>query len=427
MMRLALISEHASPLAALGGADAGGQNVYVAETARLLAERGHDVTVFTRRTDGSARETVTLGHRLRVVHVTAGPARDVPKERLFPYMPRFADEMSRYFSREGLPDLVHAHFWMSGMVASDLKRRFGVPFAITFHALGRVRRIYQGEADGFPPERGDIEQSLMDEAARVVAECPQDVADMTSLYRVAPRTLVQVPCGFDRTELSPVDRLVAREALGLPRDAFIALQLGRMVPRKGVDDAIRGFARATAQSPHPTLLLVVGGSRPDGSVTDDGEGARLLSIALQEGADSRVRFLGRRRRDELRHLYSAADVFISVPWYEPFGITPVEAMACGVPVIGARVGGVKHTVVDGETGLLVEPKDPEAVARALRTLFGNRSLREQMGRAGIRRANSLFTWERVTDSLERVYRSILIETAEAQPATAAAQRTGLPA
>jgi glycosyltransferase involved in cell wall biosynthesis len=162
-------------------------------------------------------------------------------------------------------------------------------------------------------------------------------------------------------------------------------------------------------------------------VTDDGEGARLLSIALQEGADSRVRFLGRRRRDELRNLYSAADVFISVPWYEPFGITPVEAMACGVPVIGARVGGVKHTVVDGETGLLVEPKDPEAVARALRTLFGNRSLREQMGRAGIRRANSLFTWERVTDSLERVYRSILIETAEAQPATAAAQRTGLPA
>jgi glycosyltransferase involved in cell wall biosynthesis len=406
-MRIVLISEHASPLAALGGADAGGQNVYVAETARLLAERGHEVEVFTRRTDGAARETVVLGPRLRVVHVTAGPARDIPKERLFAYMPRFSDELAAYLSRTGLPDVVHAHFWMSGMVASEMKRLFGVPFVITFHALGRVRRIHQGASDGFPQQRGAIEQELMDDAARIVAECPQDVEDMASLYQADPAKLVQVPCGFDCRQMGPVDRAEARRRLVIPPGTRVVLQLGRMVPRKGVDDAIRGFARATAGSADPAVLLVVGGSKPDSSVTEDGEGARLLSVARDEGAEDRVRFLGARTRDELRYLYSAADVFISVPWYEPFGITPVEAMACGVPVIGARVGGVKHTVVHGQTGLLVEPKDPDGVARALRALLGDEPLRQRMGRAGLERARGLFTWERVTESLEAIYRSML--------------------
>lgn len=420
-MRIALVSEHASPLAALGGADSGGQNVYVAQTARLLAESGHDVTVFTRRTDGAQAEAVTISPRQRVVHVTAGPAREVPKEHLFPYMGRFADEVEAFMRRSGIPDVVHAHFWMSGMVASELRRRLGIPFVITFHALGLVRRHYQGDADGFPEERADIERQLMAEAERVIAECPQDVADMTGLYGVNRAKLVEVPCGFDAEELGPVDRSAARERLGIPPNATVVLQLGRMVPRKGVDDAIRGFARAVRHVDGSSLLLVVGGSVSGTSVTTSGEGARLLGVAREEGVEDRVRFLGSRSRSELRYLYSAADVFVSVPWYEPFGITPVEAMACGVPVVGSRVGGVKYTVADGVTGLLVEPRRPNAVAAALVRLLRDGRMRERMGRAGMARANAMFSWQRVTAALEAVYRDATF--AERAAATASAGGT----
>lgn len=408
-MRLALISEHASPLAVLGGVDAGGQNVYVAQTARLLARRGHIVDVYTRRTSPDQAETVTVRPGLRIIHVSAGPASDIPKEKLFELMPEFTEQVYDRMLAEGAPDLVHAHFWMSGLVAAELKRRLSVPFVITFHALGHVRRAHQGAADGFPEERGQIERTLMDEADIVIAECPQDTEDMTALYGVTRANFAEVPCGFDPSEIGPVDRTLARELLGIDADARVVLQLGRLVPRKGVDDAIRGFARATAESRERTLLLIVGGSAPDGSVIDSGEGARLRDVAIEEGAADRVRFLGGRSRDSLRYFYSASDVFVSVPWYEPFGITPLEAMACGVPVLGSRVGGLKHTVVDGKTGLLVEPHDPDAVAQALTRLLADAPMRERMGAAGRERVNAEFTWERVTDSLEDVYRSLVAE------------------
>lgn len=405
-MHIALISEHASPLAALGGVDAGGQNVYVAQTATLLNRRGHLVDVYTRRNRSDQPETVTRRPGLRVIHVEAGPAEDIPKEDLYEFMPRFADEVERRMLLEGRADLVHAHFWMSGLVALDLKRRLGIPFVITFHALGKVRRMHQGDADRFPEARFAAEREIMDEAERIVAQCPQDAHDMVELYGVAAGRLVQIPCGFDPGEMGPMDKRLARELLGVDPAARVVLQLGRMVPRKGVDDAIRGFARATRDEPEPSLLLVVGGEAGDQSVVSTPEGSRLLRIAEEEGAAERVRILGSKSRESLRWFYSAADVFVSVPWYEPFGITPLEAMACGVPVLGSRVGGVKYTVEDGMTGMLVPPRAPDAVAESLAFLLKEDRIRDRMGRAGRARVEAGFTWEHVTLALDALYSEV---------------------
>lgn len=401
-MHLALISEHASPLAALGGVDSGGQNVYVAQTATLLARYGHLVDVYTRRTSPDQAETVTLRPGLRVVHVDAGPAEDIPKEDLYDHMPAFSDEVRSRMIREGLPDLVHAHFWMSGLVALSLKERLQIPFVVTFHALGKVRRQHQGAADRFPEARLEAEERIAREAERVIAECPQDAADLVALYEADPDRLVQIPCGFDPEEMGPLDKRLARELLGINPQTQVVLQLGRMVPRKGVDDAIRGFARAT-RGRDDALMIIVGGEVADDSVVETEEGARLMSVAREEGAHTRVRFVGSKSRDSLRYFYSASDVFISVPWYEPFGITPVEAMACGVPVIGSAVGGVKYTVEDGVTGVLVPPRQPDAVAVALGRLLAEDRVRDRMGRAGRDRVNASFTWEHVTRALDRIY------------------------
>lgn len=225
-LRVALISEHASPLAALGGIDAGGQNVYVAHVARQLARLGHQVDVFTRRDAPDQRDVVQVEAGMRVLHVAAGPAAYVAKEELLPHMDALGASALQFF-RNGNPyDVVHANFFMSGQVGLRLKAQLNVPLVVTFHALGLVRREHQGAADGFPPERIAIERQIVRGADRIVAECPQDEADLIRLYSAPGQRVAMVPCGVDLREFRPGSRPRARGRLGLATAEFIVLQLG---------------------------------------------------------------------------------------------------------------------------------------------------------------------------------------------------------
>ncbi len=407
MRRIALISEHASPLALVGGTDAGGQNVYVAQLAAHLARRGYHVDVFTRRDKALARTVVEWKNGVRVIHVQAGPARFLPKEEMLPYMEEFTANVLDFFRRQGSEyGLVHANFFMSGMVAQRIKRALHIPFVITFHALGRVRRLFQGDADHFPVSRGEIEEALVRDADRIVAECPQDLDDLTRLYGAHADRVSIIPCGFDPAELAPVGR-EGRKALGIGTDEFVVLQLGRLVPRKGIETVIHAMGALARRHDLRPRLVIVGGNSEAPCEAATPEIARLRAIARAEGVPEQVLFTGRRGRDALRYLYSAADVFVTVPWYEPFGITPVEAMACGVPVIGSAVGGVKYTVVDGRTGFLVPPRDPDALADRLALLARRPDLVQAMGREGQRRARQLFTWSRVAAQMAELYETLL--------------------
>jgi glycosyltransferase involved in cell wall biosynthesis len=404
--RIALISEHASPLGVLGGIDSGGQNVYVGQLARHLAQLGCRVDVFTRRDAEHLPPVVPWLDGVRIVHVPAGPAAPVPKEALLPYMGRFASYMLRWCRREPY-DLAHANFFLSGLVALGLQQTLGLPFVVTFHALGRVRRLYQGDADGFPVERFAIEDRVVAAADRIIAECPQDHDDLLSLYGADPSRISLVPCGFDPSEFWPVSKELARVALGLDPHERIVLQLGRMVPRKGVDNTIRGFAQLVHRHGIPARLLVVGGESdvPDPVATP--ELGRLRSIARAEGVEGDVIFTGRRGRDVLRYYYSAADVFVTTPWYEPFGITPLEAMACGAVVIGADVGGIKYSVLHGQTGYLVPPNDPAALGERLAHLYQHPRVLKRFSRRAVERVRERFTWERVAADAAAIYEDVL--------------------
>jgi glycosyltransferase involved in cell wall biosynthesis len=413
--RIAMISDHASPLMALGGTDCGGQNVYVAHLALELAARGHLVDVFTRRDCADAKTVVQWAPRVRVIHADAGPARCLPKEALLPYMPAFADFVVRFAADGNMRyDVVHAHFWTSGIAAFLVKQANGIPFVMTFHALGRVRRLHQGAADGFPEERGDIEEWLVDRADAVIAECPQDAEDLTRLYRARREHLRVVPCGVDRRRFHRVGRERARLALHLEPDRPTFLQLGRMVPRKGIDDVIRAMRVLRDRHGIDPRLLIVGGETdfPDEAATPHLRTLREVA----EACDVRdaVTFVGRRGGDVLRYFYSAADAFITTPWYEPFGITPLEAMACGTPVIGADVGGIKYSVVDGETGFLVPARDPEAIADRAARIVSDPPLRATMSRNAVTRVQSHFQWHSVAASIERVYGEVMRPTSPGQ-------------
>lgn len=408
MKRIAMISEHASPLGLLGGVDSGGQNVYVGQLAKHLTMLGYEeVDVFTRRDSDRLPEIVEWVNGIRIVNVPAGPPTYVRKEELLPHIGEFTDYMLQFckYQRKAY-DLLHANFWMSGLVAADIKKAIGIPFVITFHALGRVRRQHQGKADEFPDDRFAIEDRIVAEADRIIAECPQDEEDLIRLYNADPANISVVPCGFDPTELWPISKPLARFALGLSPDERMILHLGRIVPRKGIDTVIRGFARLVKHHRVNARLLIVGGEAEEPDPVATPEIGRLQAVAAEEEVSEAVQFIGRRGRDTLKYYYSAADVFVTTPWYEPFGITPVESMACGTPVVGSAVGGIKFTVRDGETGYVVPANNPILLADRIAHLYEHPKLLSVFSRQAIRRANDLFTWQKAAQSMAAVYEEV---------------------
>jgi len=409
--RIAIISDHASPLAAVGGVDSGGQNIYVAETARQLAARGYLVDIFTRKDQAEQPEIVEWLPGVRIVHVPAGPATFVRKEDLLQWMPDFADFVKRFAAHERY-ELVHANFFMSGLVAMELKSALGLPFVMTFHALGLVRRLHQGIADEFPARRIAIEREIIDNADAIVAECPDDHRNLVTLYNADPHKIAVIPCGFASEDFWPIAPRFARRALGLPSDVPVLLTVGRLVPRKGVDNIIRSLGVLVRRLGVPAELLVVGGNSDIADAGLTPEIARLRAVAAEAGVADRVTFTGRRSRELLKLYYSAADAYVTTPWYEAFGMTSVEAMACGTPVVGARVGGIKYSVLDGFTGYLVAPNDPLALADRLNEICSSRRLAERLSGVAVRRAYGLFRWERVTHSLAALYSDVRISASE---------------
>jgi len=383
-VKIDLVSEHADPLAALGGADSGGQNVYVASLAAALAARGHSVVVHTRRSHPGQARRVRLSPGVTVEYVPAGPAEPVPKDELPPYMPEFTERLAERWAVRA-PDVVHAHFWMSGQAA--LQAADGIPVVQTFHALGTVKRRWQGAADTSPAHRVAAEQAIGRRADAVLATCGDEVEELVAMGVPEQRVTV-VPCGVDLDVFRPDGPVAPRT------DRPMILSIGRLVPRKGVDTVIAALRHV------PGAELVIAGGR-----TCDEEAVRLRELAAGHGLDDRVHVIGSVAREHVPALMRAADVLVSVPWYEPFGLVPVEAMACGVPVVASAVGGHLDTVAG--CGLLVPPRRPRALARALREVLGNPDLGREIGAAGARRARERYGWPRVAELTEAVYTQVI--------------------
>jgi glycosyltransferase involved in cell wall biosynthesis len=412
--RIAFLSEHASPISSLGGEDAGGQNVYVREVTRRLAEQGYLVDIFTRPADPNAPMVLEWRPGIRVMNLAVGPHRFLPKDELWPLMPDFRDTILRFIQRSGIRyDLIHSNFWMSGWVAVELRRRLGIPVAHIFHALGLTKRRHQGEADTSPNGRVEVEKKIIRDVDRIIAQCPAEVAELADLYGADPARMVVIPPGVDGERFRPLPQAEARHRLELDPDEAIVVYVGRMVRRKGVRNIVRALGLLARQNgngrgPRPPFrLMVVGGesATPDPERTP--EIGALQQLAADLGVSEAIHFAGARPQNELYRYYSAGDVVVTTPWYEPFGLTPLEAMACGRPVIGAAVGGITYTVKDGLTGRLVPPREPEALAKALAELLADDEARQAMGRAARQRAMTEFTWAACARRTAALYQSLI--------------------
>jgi glycosyltransferase involved in cell wall biosynthesis len=404
-----MVSEHASPLATLGGVDAGGQNVHVAALSKQLALAGHAVTVYTRRDSVDAADRVDFAPGVEVVNVTAGPAESISKDQLLPYMGELANGIAADWA-QGAPDIVHSHFWMSGVAALDavdqLERSGStrIPVVHTFHALGVVKRRHQGSADTSPRARAWLEPGVGRDADAIIATCSDEAFELKALG-VPSKHISVAPCGVDLTLFTPdgdtadtnTERRGARHRI---------VCVGRLVPRKGFDLVIRAMALLADKGEDDVELVIVGGADA-ASFAGDPETKRLSELAKELGVDERVHLRGQLPQAHMPAVLRSADLVVCSPWYEPFGIVPLEAMACGVPVVAAAVGGLTDSIVHGVTGLHVPPKDPEAIAEAVCALLGDPERLQAFGAAGRARVESRYSWARVAAETARVYRSTI--------------------
>jgi glycosyltransferase involved in cell wall biosynthesis len=403
-MRIAMVSEHADPTAALGSADAGGQNVHVAALAGELAGRGHLVSVYTRQTSQEQAPAAGLGPGVTVRRLRAGPVAPLPKDELLPFMGELGERLGQEW-RRCPPDIIHAHYWMSGLAALHGAAGTGAPVVQTFHALGTVKARYQGGKDTSPAGRIDAERHIGLHCDQVIATCADEVAELRAMG--VPRGQVSiVPCGVDTAAFTPAGP-GRRARSGRPR----LLMLGRLVERKGIEDAIAALTRL------PGAELVVAGGPGAAEQRADPEYRRLRSAARAHRVSDRVRFTGGIARSRVPALLRSADLVVCAPWYEPFGIVPLEAMACGVPVVVAQVGGLVDSVVNGVTGIHVPPRAPLALADALRELLGNPKRCMELALGGTRRANRRYGWARIACDTLAVYHDVIIERVFAQRAS----------
>jgi glycosyltransferase involved in cell wall biosynthesis len=387
-MRIAMISEHASPLAALGGTDAGGQNAHVAELSAALAAQGHEVRVYTRRDSPEPPVTVAVDG-YQVVHVPAGPPVTLPKDELLPYMRGFADWMAADWHNVWLPDVAHAHFWMSGLAAVTAGRAYDVPVVQTYHALGSVKRRHQGAADTSPAHRIAYERRLGRAVDQVIVQCQDEICELAQLG-VPRQRMTLVPSGVNTERFRP-------DGPAEPRSAcHRVLSVGRLVERKGFEDLIS----ALASVPGAECVIVGGGQ------DSEPYARRLHDVAVSCGIADQVRLVGAVPPADMPRWYRSADVLAATPWYEPFGLTPLEAMACGVPVVATAVGGLTDTVLPGVTGDLVPPRDPRALGTALRRLLADEVRRFSYAAAALDRAGQSYSWRRVATQLAAVYAAV---------------------
>ncbi|MFI7599625.1 glycosyltransferase [Actinoplanes sp. NPDC049681] len=387
-MRIAMISEQASPLPA-GDACAGAQQRHVAELSTALAELGHEVRVYTRRDSPDLPAIVPLAEGVSVVHVPAGPARVLPDDVLLRHMGDFAQWLrTDWHDTDWLPDVAHAHFWTSGLAAVTAARQVGIPVVQSFH------EIAAGEPAGTGTSRTGYERALGRAVDKVVAQTHDE---LQGLIRIGvPRSrLTVVPAGVDSERFTP-DGPSAERDPERPR----ILSVGRLVERKGFGDVIQAMRYV------PGAECVVVGGPPAGELAADPQAKKLRAIAEQCKVADRVRLVGGVPAGDMPRWYRSADLLVAAPWQEQFELAPLEAMACGVPVIGTAIGGLNETVVDGLTGDLVPARDPRALGGALRRLVNDKVRRFAYATAALDRARQAYSWKRVASQIGSVYATV---------------------
>lgn len=412
---IAFISIHGDPLAPLGGIHHGGQNVYVKELSRHLGAQGFRVDVFSRWESPHQPAIEEIALRARVIRVQVGPPGYIPKEATILLLPELAQWIAHFREKHRANyRLIHGHYYFSGAVALDLHTRWQVPFIETFHSLGMVKQRALGQQDTSPASRLAIERQIAQEADQIIATAPQEKSDLITTYGADPVRIRVIPCGVNLELFRPISRRKGRRYVDIPSDRFLLTFVGRLEKRKGIDTLLEAMGVLLTEQPDLPLHAIIVGGWPKGQegqleITgpEGEEHYRLHEIMTRYGITGRVTFAGGKPQDVLYNYYSAGDVTIIPSYYEPFGMTALEALACGSSVIASRVGGLKTTVVEGEVGLQFEPRNARDLADKIAYLIEHPEINARLRRNARPYVERHYSWPSVAKRVAAVYREVL--------------------
>lgn len=423
--RIMMISTHGYVAAEpeFGRPDTGGQVVYVLELSKCLARMGYEVDILTRRFEDQPFKE-KIDSRIRLLRFPCGGTGFIPKETLCESIPEWVECVSRWMQVERLQyKLINSHYWDAGLAGQALANRFHIPHVHTPHSIGSWKRDNMGgDTDEMEvkynfAKRIREEKVIYDECDLVIATTPaqRDVL-CGSAYDVPLEKIRVVPPGYDDQRFFPVSlatREMLKQSFGL--EGPIILALGRMAKNKGYDLLLRAMPTVFNRIPESKLVLAVGSTNPNAM---EQELIRSLhSIAHELGIADRVIFKDFICDNELADYYRAADVFALSSRYEPFGMTAIEAMACGTPTVVTTEGGLCEQVAWGIEALYANPFDPEAFGHAIAAILQHRQVSGQLSKFGPRKARSRFTWngiaQQVLISLESQRDSPTVDPEEA--------------
>ena len=414
-MNIALISYHTCPLATLGGKDTGGMNVYVRDLARYLGEMGVHADVFTRSQDEHVPHVLhDLGCGNRIVHIPAGPETPLPKEELYKYLDIFTANIQEFTNQKDIHyDVIHSHYWLSGLAALKLGEKWNIPVLHMFHTLAYLKnQIARSPVEMEGELRLSSEKKIVKEADALIAATQIEKKQLMDHYEADPHKITVLPPGVDLKRFYPIPQDEAKAVIGIPPNEKVILYVGRIEPLKGIDNLLKAIAflrKSDVLAACPHYVAIIGGDPDRPRELLDQEMRHLQDLNRRLGLDDMVVFLGKKDQDSLPYYYSASEVVVMPSHYESFGMVALEAMACGTPVIATRVGGLQHLVQDEITGLSVPDDDPKSLAEQLMRALCKEGLREELRKNGLAFAKN-YSWSIITADLIDLYQKLNLQS-----------------
>jgi len=420
--RVAIISVQGDPLAQLGGQETGGENVYVLEVSKCLSQMGWLVDVFTRLTRKRKKMVRNYGKNVRLIYLKAGPRYFIPKEKVFEYLPEFIGNLLTFKEENKLHyNIIHGNYYLGGWIGVQLKRILKIPLVQTFHSLGHIK---YHTLERFGKENVDteqfqnrirIEKEIMESTDKIIATSPPEKRDILQYYDFDLENKIEViPCGVNLRRFRKINLENARNYIKNPNFSLedkIILYVGRLDWRKGIETLIRAFPRVVEKlsdmKDHLRLVIIGGKIGKKGDIADKQELRRLEGIVKELKIEDKVLFLGRRDQKQLRYYYSAADVCIIPSYYEPFGMTALEAMRCNVPVIASNIGGLSYTIKDGKTGLLFRRVRSKILANKIVKILTKEKLANKLKKNADLMVKDEFGWKKIGPAISKLYQDLL--------------------
>ncbi len=397
-LKIAILSAHSCPVGDLGARDTGGMSVYIHELARELGKQGHSVDVYTRVHDPADPQIFKLGPRARLIHLQAGQPELIHKLAVYCYLPEFTCNLENYRKNNGLRyDLIFSHYWLSGWVGRRLQQWWQIPHVIMFHTLGAVKNA-TGIGEDAPELRIVTEREAVNNCQRIIAATEREKEELVRYYGALPEKIGIVPCGVNMELFQPLDRVAARQKLGLP-DRKTLLFVGRIDPLKGIDRLLK--AMPYLQRFEGLRLVIIGGDEYSRNEVE-----KLQRLSRELKVQDSVTFQGLIKQEQLPYFYSAADVCVVPSYYESFGLVALESLACGTPVVATDVGEMRNIIRPGETGYVVPENTPQELAAKIAWLLSGPP-RDTGSVLSIRASVSRFDWANIAGAVIREMHTVL--------------------